>query len=250
MGTRLVRYLAQCGVASRRGAADLVRQGVVSVNGEIATNVALSVEPTDQVAVRGKEVRPAARTTVLMLHKPAGVVCSRRDPHNPDTVIDLIPAELRPRLKPVGRLDKDTTGLLLLTDDGDLAFRLTHPRYGIEKTYVALVEGGVAPEEIEALREGVHLEEGWTAEAKVRILDEARDRTTLEIRIHEGRKRQVRRMCEKLGHRVVRLERTEFGPLKIGRLQPGASRELTPKETASLRQAVGLADELITTHDE
>ena len=245
MGTRLVRYLAQCGVASRRGAADLVQRALVQVNGQVTTNVAYQVQPGDQVICDGKPLAAPSETRVLLLHKPAGAVCSLRDPHNPRTVLDCLPPEMRAGLKPVGRLDKQTTGLLLLTDDGDLAFRLTHPRYKIPKTYRATVEGEVSDEAVSRLSEGVLLEDGPTAPADIRRVryDAPRGQTVLDLRIHEGRNRQVRRMCEAVGCGVRRLARTEYGPLGLGRLKPGEYRVLTPAEVRHLRSAVGLTDD-------
>jgi pseudouridine synthase len=242
MGIRLVRYLAQCGVASRRGAADLVREGLVTVNGEATTNVSLSVEPTDTVTFRGEPVAPPSESRVLLLYKPAGQVCSRRDPHNPHTVLDNLPPDLASHLLPVGRLDKATTGLLLLTDDGDLAFRLTHPRYELDKTYRATVEGFPPEAALRALREGVTLEDGVTSPARVRTIPQrGSDNTTvLEITIHEGRNRQVRRMCEAVGHRVLRLERIAYGPLTLRGLKGGEWRPLSGEELRALRHAVEL----------
>ncbi len=242
MGIRLVRYLAQCGVASRRGAGDLVREGLVTVNGEVTTNVSLSVEPSDAVTFRGEPIRPPQESRVLLLNKPVGQVCSRRDPHNTRTVLDNLPPDLAGRLLPVGRLDKATTGLLLLTDDGDLAFRLTHPSYELDKTYRATVDGFPPEAALRALREGVALEDGVTSPARVRSVPQwASDNTTvLEITIHEGRNRQVRRMCEAVGHRVLRLERIAYGPLTLSGLKPGDWRPLSETELRALRRAVGL----------
>jgi len=235
---RLVRYLAQCGVASRRAAADLVRAGVVEVNASVTTNVALDVGPDDQVRVRGKEIRAAAGFAILLLNKPAGLVCSRTDPHNPRTIYECVPPALRRRLKPVGRLDKETTGLLLLTDDGALAYRLTHPRYGVEKTYRIVVEGPVSDDKADLLREGVTLDDGPTAPARVRVIRRAAERSEIEITIHEGRNRQVRRMCEAVGLAVRRLERTGYGPLTLGGLKRGETRPLTREEETALRSKI------------
>jgi pseudouridine synthase len=247
MKMRLVRYLALCGVASRRHAADLVRAGVVEVNGVATTNVALEIGPDDRVCVRGRRVCPAARSATLMLNKPPGLVCSRRDPHNPRTVYECLPLDLRSRVKPVGRLDKETTGLLLLTDDGALAYRLMHPRYGVEKTYRVVLEGVVADDVVAILREGIQLDDGPTSPARVRVLRREKGRSEIEITIHEGRNRQVRRMCEAVGHRVLRLERTNYGPISLGVLKRGETRPLTDKEISALRAAAGLAEKPIST---
>lgn len=240
MSMRLVRYLAQCGVASRRGAAEVVQSGHVEVNGVVTTNVAQGIEPTDQVRVRGKVVKPPAEKLVIVLNKPAGVVCSRSDPHNPETVYDCLRPEQRQHVKPVGRLDKETTGLLLMTDDGDLAFRLTHPRYGVEKTYRVTLVGHISDEAVQALRRGVDLDDGPTAPARVRVLERDAQRSDIEMTIHEGRNRQVRRMCELVGHRIIVLSRIAYGPLTLGQLRPGESRLLTDGELASLRKSVKL----------
>jgi 23S rRNA pseudouridine2605 synthase len=194
------------------------------------------VTDADAVSVDGAAVRPpAAERVVYAVNKPAGVVSTASDTHGRPTVIALVPSATR--LYPVGRLDIDTTGLILLTDDGDLAYRLTHPRFEVTKTYRATVRGTVRDTAVRRLRAGVDLEDGMSAPARVRRL--APD--VLELTIHEGRKRQVRRMCEAVGHRVVRLERVAFGPLELGDLAPGASRPLTADELGALREAGGLA---------
>jgi pseudouridine synthase len=242
MGMRLVKYLAHCGVASRRGAADLVRGGLVRVNGIITTNVAHDVEPDDKVSYRERPVHPLRESVVLMLNKPVGVVCSASDPHNPETTRKFLPEEMRDRVKPVGRLDKNTTGLLLMTDDGDLSFRLTHPRHGVDKTYRAVINGGVDNEALEALRNGVRLEDGPTAPAEVRVCSRntQTSQTVLEIAIHEGRNRQVRRMIEAVGHSVRSLKRVRFGPLALGDLPESGLRKLDPAELRKLYKCVGL----------
>lgn len=240
MSIRLVRYLAQCGVASRRAAGDLVQQGVVEVNGSVTLNMALGVVEGDEVKVHGRTVRPAENKTVLILNKPAGVVTSRNDPHNPSNVYAFIPPHLQSRLNPVGRLDKETTGLLIFTDDGDLAFRLSHPRYGVEKTYRTIVEGRIDDEALQVLEEGMMLDDGPTARAKVLLLTREADRSEFEISIHEGRNRQVRRMCEAVGFRIKKLQRIKYGPLVLGKLRRGESRRLTEMEERSLRKLVGL----------
>ena len=240
MSIRLVRYLAQCGVASRRAAADLVQQGAVEVNGSVTSNMALGVAEDDEVKVHGRIVRPAAKKTILILNKPAGVVTSRSDPHNPRNVYAFIPPHLQSCLNPVGRLDKETTGLLVLTDDGDLAFRLSHPRYGVEKTYRTIVEGRIDDEALQLLEEGMMLDDGPTARARVLLLTRNADRSEFEITIHEGRNRQVRRMCEAVGFRIKKLQRTKYGPLVLGKLRRGEFRSLTEVEERSLRRCVGL----------
>ena len=228
---RLAKYLAHAGVASRRAAERLVAEGRVTVGGEMVTDPARAVDERSVVAVDGQPVAPEAREAHL-LNKPAGVVSTARDTHGRPTVTDLV-ASAR-RLYPVGRLDADTTGLILLTNDGELANRLTHPRYGVERTYVARVEPRpVRAAALRALREGVELEDGPTLPARVRQLEPG----TLEIVLREGRKRQVRRMVEAVGHRVVALERVAFGPLRLGRLARGRSRRLSVDELEALRRS-------------
>jgi 23S rRNA pseudouridine2605 synthase len=232
---RLNAYLARAGVASRRRADELILAGRVRVNGEPG-ELSTRVASRDVVEVDGQRVVLQALTYVL-LHKPPGVVTTARDPHGRPTVIDLVqhPA----RVVPVGRLDVDTTGALLLTNDGPLAHRLAHPRYGVEKVYEAEVEG--APDEgaLAALREGVELEDGRTAPARARVLRRKRDAAVLELVLHEGRKHQVKRMCEALGHPVSRLHRSRYAGLGLRGLAPGEWRELSGVEVATLRAAAG-----------
>ena len=226
---RLAKFLAHAGVASRRAAERLVFDGRVTVGGEVVTDPARDVDASSGVAVDGEPVREEAHV-VYALHKPAGVVSTARDTHGRPTVVDLVPSSRR--LYPVGRLDADTTGLILLTNDGELANRLTHPRYGVPRTYRAKVaRPPVRAPALRALREGVELDDGRTAPARVRAV--APD--TLEITIREGRKRQVRRMCEAVGHPVRRLERIRFGPLALGALRPGDHRRLSAAEVRRLR---------------
>ena len=230
---RLAKFLAHAGVASRRAAEDIVRAGRVTVSGEVVRDPARDVDETSGVAVDGRAIGGAEDRLVLILNKPAGVVSTARDTHGRRTVLDLV--EVRgARLYPVGRLDADTTGLILLTNDGELANALTHPRFEVPKTYLARVSGGTVGEKaLRALREGVELEDGRTSPAKVRQVDPG----VLEITIHEGRKRQVKRMVEAVGRRVVELRRVRFGPLTLGDLQPGRSRRLNAAEVERLRKA-------------
>ena len=198
---------------------------------EVVTDPARDVDETSGVIVDGEPVAPEA-LEVHMLNKPAGVVSTARDTHGRRTVTELIPTARR--LYPVGRLDADTTGLILLTNDGELANRLTHPRYGVPRTYVARVEGGSVPEhKLRRLREGIELEDGLTAPAKVRQVE----RGALELTISEGRKRQVRRMCDAIGHPVKELTRIAFGPLRLTNLAPGQHRRLTQAEVERMRAA-------------
>jgi 23S rRNA pseudouridine2605 synthase len=233
---RLAKFLATAGVASRRTAEEIIRSGRVSVAGAAVLDPARDVGPGDAVAVDGEPVRPERARAVYAVNKPAGVVSTARDPQRRPTVVSLIASELR--LYPVGRLDVDTTGLILLTNDGDLAHRLTHPSFEVPKVYRARVwKPPVREAALAALRHGVVLEDGPTAPARVRRV--AGD--TIEITIHEGRKRQVKRMCEHVGHRIRSLERVAFGPLALGDLRPGAYRKLTPAELAALSDAAPAA---------
>ncbi len=227
---RLGKYLATSGFASRRASEEIVRAGRVTLNGETVTDPASDVGPNDAVAVDGDPVAHGhAERVVYALNKPAGVVSTARDPQGRPTVVTMVPQT--ERLYPVGRLDIDTTGLILLTNEGDLAHRLTHPSFEVEKTYRAVVGGPPVREaSLRALRDGVELDDGRTAPAKVRRV--AAD--TIEITIHEGRKRQVKRMCEAVGHPVKRLERVAFGPLSLGDLPRGRWRKLTAGEVDTL----------------
>jgi 23S rRNA pseudouridine2605 synthase len=228
---RLAKFLAHAGVASRRAAEQLVADGRVTIGGEVVRDPARDVDETSGVEVHGRHVAPEPHE-VHALNKPVGVVSTARDTHGRPTVVELVRS--RRRLYPVGRLDADTTGLILLTNDGELAERLTHPRYGVEKVYRAKVRPArVSSRELEALRRGVELEDGRTAPARVR-----RPRPGMvEITIREGRKRQVRRMLEAVGHQVVELERVAFGPLGLRGLEPGQSRRLSRAEVERLRRA-------------
>jgi 23S rRNA pseudouridine2605 synthase len=228
---RLAKYLAHAGVASRRAAERLIADGRVTVGGDVVTDPARDVDEAGDVRVDGDPARAEPRV-VYAVNKPAGVVSTARDTHGRPTVVSLVRSPNR--LYPVGRLDADTTGLILLTNDGELANRLTHPRYGVPKTYVARVEPApVAEGSLRALRDGIELDDGPTWPARVR----QRRPGVLVIEIAEGRKRQVRRMCEAVGHRVVALERVAFGPLRLGDLAPGAARRLSAAEVERLRKA-------------
>jgi len=226
---RLNAWLARAGVASRRGADELIRAGRVTVNGEPG-ELGTIVGSRDDVRLDGRPLAPQALAYVL-LHKPAGVVTTARDPQGRQTVVSLVghPA----RVVPVGRLDADTTGALLLTNDGGLAHRLAHPRYRVDKVYVAEVEGRPRPATLEQLAAGLQLDDGPTAPAGVRRLGPS----TVELTVHEGRNRQVRRMLDAVGHPVRSLHRSRYGPLTLEGLEPGAWRELEPSEVAALRAA-------------
>jgi 23S rRNA pseudouridine2605 synthase len=229
---RLARYLAHGGVASRRAAEELIRDGRVTVGGEVVRDPARDVDAASGVAVDGEPVAGAEERAVYALHKPAGVVSTARDPQGRPTVVDLVPAV--GRLYPVGRLDADATGLILVTNDGELANLLTHPRYEVPRTYRArLARPPVEAAALRRLREGVELEDGITAPARARRL--APD--LVELTIHEGRNRQVKRMCSAVGHPVRALERVRFGPLRLGDLALGEHRRLSGAEVERLRRA-------------
>jgi 23S rRNA pseudouridine2605 synthase len=261
---RLAKYLAHAGVASRRAAEEIVRAGRVTVGGEVVRDPARDVDERSVVAVDGRELGGAETRAVYALNKPFGVLSTAEDPYGRPTVVSLLAGAAGapggaagvagasgvagssaarpsgvPRLYPVGRLDADSTGLILLTNDGELAHRLTHPSFHVPKTYRVRVAGGkVGESALRALREGVRLEDGPTAPAQVRrVPSKLRSLETIELTIHEGRNRQVRRMCEAVGHPVESLERIAFGPLKLGDLAPGATRRLTGAEVERLRRA-------------
>ena len=227
---RLNAWLARAGVASRRGADELIKAGRVTVNGQPG-RLNTFVESRDRVELDGRRLQLQKQAYVL-LHKPAGVVTTARDPHGRPTVVGLVghPA----RVVPVGRLDADTTGALLLTNDGELAHRLAHPRYEVDKVYLAEVDGDPSRETLARLEQGVELEDGRTAPARARRLGPGR----VELVLHEGRKHQVKRMCAAVGHPVHSLHRREYAGLTVAGLEPGDSRELTPEEVEGLRDAV------------
>jgi 23S rRNA pseudouridine2605 synthase len=227
---RVNAYLARAGIASRRASEELIRAGRVTVNG-ITAALATRIEPEDRVELDGELVEPEPPTYVL-LHKPAGVVTTTRDPQGRATVVGLVGHPRR--LVPVGRLDADTTGALLLTNDGELAHRLMHPRFGMDKVYVAEVEGRPTAETLRCLAEGIKLEDGRTAPARARLV--AADR--VELTIHEGRKHQVKRMLEAVGHPVRRLHRSRYAGLDLAGLEAGRWRELSAEEVAGLKRAM------------
>ena len=225
---RLNAYLARAGIASRRGSDDLIKQGRVKINDEPG-QLNTYVHPGDRVEVDGQPVAPQQLTYVL-LNKPAGTVTTASDPQGQPTVVQLVD-EVPQRIVPVGRLDADTTGALLLTNDGALAHRLAHPRYGVEKVYEAEVDGHPSAEAIRRLEAGIELDDGVTAPAQARVLQPSR----IELTLHEGRKHQVKRMCLAIGHPVRRLHRARYAGLTLEGLEPGQWRELEPSEVKRLR---------------
>jgi 23S rRNA pseudouridine2605 synthase len=234
---RLAKYLAHAGVASRRSAEELIAAGRVTVGGEIVTDPARDVSEGSRVALDGRALEGPERRVVYAVNKPLGVVSTVKDTHGRKTVVGLVPASGL-RLYPVGRLDADSTGLILLTNDGELANRLTHPRYEIPKTYLARVRHPVGERALRALRKGVQLQDGRTAPARVLLLPaDRRSQNLIELTIREGRNRQVRRMCEAVGHPVLALERIAFGPVRLEGLAPGSHRLLGDEQIERLRSA-------------
>ncbi len=234
---RLQKFLADIGIASRRAAEQMIAEGRVKVNGKTITTQGLTIDPAhDKVKVDGRDIghkRPCLR--YLLLYKPKGYICSLSDEKKRRTVIELLP-EVAERVYPVGRLDYDTSGVLLLTNDGDLTHKLLHPSQQIDKTYVAEVTGIPDRRALEKLAKGVCLDDGITAPAEVKILKRSSDGALLELKIHEGRNRQVKRMLEAVGHPVQRLQRTAVAFLTLQGLHPGQYRELTKKEIARLKE--------------
>jgi 23S rRNA pseudouridine2605 synthase len=226
---RLQKYIAQCGIASRRHAEELIQAGSVKVNGTIVTEMGIRVSDKDKIEVDGKLIKKEKELIYIMLNKPSGYVSTVSDPEGRKTVLDLIDG-VNERIYPVGRLDYDTTGLLILTNDGDFAFRNTHPGQETTKTYLAEIAGMPSNETLQKLRNGVMLDNKPTAPAKVEVVDLKPKSTLLKIIIHEGRNRQVKRMCEAVGHPVLRLKRTAVGRLTLGDLKLGEWRYLSIKE--------------------
>lgn len=238
---RLQKYLARAGFGSRRYCERLITANRVRVNGKIVNKLGTRVVPGDVVSVDGKIVRPEDEMVYILVHKPMHVVTTVHDPQGRATVLQLIPS-LNVRVYPVGRLDYTSTGLLLLTNDGQLAHRLMHPSSEVKKTYRVRVRGQIGPDQLKQLEDGVKLEDGWTAPAKVKLVHirpEKRE-STVDITIHEGRNRQVRRMLKAVGHPVLSLKRIKFGPLRLGKLPSGGWRHATEQEVRALYRAAGL----------
>ncbi|MBP8130245.1 MAG: rRNA pseudouridine synthase [Candidatus Hydrogenedentes bacterium] len=235
---RLQKYLAECGIASRRAAEKLIAAGRVTVNGAAAV-IAQDVDPAqDAVSVDGRPVRPNDKIYIV-LNKPEGTVTTAKDTHDRPTVLDCVTG-VRARVFPVGRLDMDVEGVLLLTNDGELAFRLTHPRFEVEKVYLAWVYGCVTPQTALSLEKGVRLDDGISAPARAVILSSGQETTLLRLHLHEGRKREVKRMCAAAGHPVKTLHRVAFGNIQDKGLRPGEWRYLNEHEIEGLRQLVKL----------
>lgn len=242
-GVVVQRYLASAGVGSRRKCDELVQQGRVTINGRPAS-VGARVLPGDRVMVDGRVVNPVESRYYLLMNKPAGYTVTKADPHAKKTVLDLLEeAPFARLLNPVGRLDRDTEGLLLLTNDGELAHRLTHPSFEIARVYEATVDREPRGEQLEALRRGVRLEDGVTAPCEAELVKVGRRRAVVRVTLHEGRKRQVRRMFAAVGLPVMHLRRVALGPVTLGSLDLGKWRVLTPEELKALRRAAGLPDD-------
>jgi 23S rRNA pseudouridine2605 synthase len=237
---RLQKLLAQSGVASRRRCEELMLAGEVEVDGEIVTRLGTKVDPrTAVIRVSGKRLPQVSDHVYLVLNKPRGVVSTMSDPEGRRTIADLV-ADRPERLFHVGRLDTDTSGLLLLTNDGDFAHRMAHPSYEVDKTYVAEVEGEMFPRTVKGLLEGVELDDGPVTVSHAKLVATAKDKSIVELVIHEGRNRIVRRLLDHVGHPVRRLTRTQFGPVRLDRLEAGKARELTLDELGELLEAAAL----------
>jgi pseudouridine synthase len=237
---RLNRFLARAGVASRRASDQLIQTGKVEVNGQVVTHPGTQVDPEhDVVYCAGKLATLVTKNSYILLNKPAGFLVSATDPHHEKTVFNLLDG-VDARVFPVGRLDLDTQGVLILTDDGDLSYRLTHPRYEVEKVYRAVVGGRPSAEALGMLSKGVVLEDGVTAPAKVKMIRQIGANAVLELTLHEGRKRQVKLMCAAVGHRVLELTRIVFAGLNVQGLPMGQWRHLSGKEVDALKTLVGL----------
>ena len=233
---RIQKYMAHCGVASRRKSEELIIQGRVKVNDIIVTELGMQVNPIkDVVKVDNKIIQMEQKKVYIALNKPTGYVTTVSDQFDRDTVLDLI-KEVNERVYPIGRLDYDTAGLLILTNDGDLAYRLTHPKHEVNKIYVAVIKGIPTEEELDQFRAGLDIDGYVTAPALIRVLKYWEKKTTVEIQIHEGKNRQIRKMCDKIGYPVLRLKRIAIGELEIGNLKKGCWRFLDDEEIKYLKK--------------
>ena len=237
---RLNKFLAKAGIASRRAADRLLTQGRIAVNGKIVTALGSIVDQTaDEITFDGKRVTIPREFVYILLNKPVGYLVTCKDNFKRPIVLDLV-KKYRQLVRPVGRLDLDSSGLLLLTDDGQLAFRLAHPRYKIDKKYLVKCEGFIPDEQIEKLQNGVELDDGMTWPAEVELISRTKKSSKLYITIHEGRRRQIRRMCQVIGRSVVTLQRVEYGGIKLSSLKAGGYRRLRQDEVETLKSSVGL----------
>src|SRR5574341_355609 len=239
---RLQKIIARAGLASRREAERWIEEGRVTVNGTVVRKLGTQADPVnDSIKVDGKRIRAQTAPLYYAFHKPAGVITTLNDPqHRPDLTPYLARLGERRRVYPVGRLDSNTTGLLLLTNDGELALRLSHPRFGVKKIYRVKLSACPPLEDFARLRQGIRLEDGMTAPARARVVEKLKTNAWVEIEVHEGRKREVRRMFEALGYFVEKLVRIRLGPVRLGPLAPGEIRPLSVQEIAALKKSVGL----------
>ncbi len=238
MKSRIQKIMSECGVASRRRSEEYIAEGRVTVNG-VKASVGDSADPEkDRILFDGRPLSPGSRTVYLMLHKPRGYITTMSDERGRRCVADLV-RDVPERVYPVGRLDRESEGLLLMTNDGDFANAMIHPSHHVSKTYRVTVRPGVSSEQIDSISRGMRIGGRMTAPAGVRILDEEPGRVVLQIVLHEGRNREIRRMCEELGLETARLKRTAFGPIRLGMLPPGKWRELAPAEVSALFAAAG-----------
>lgn len=233
MKERLQKYMAKCGVASRRKSEEIISQERVSVNGIIVNQIVMIEEGLDIVKVDGQIIRPEEKKVYLLLNKPVGVITSVKDQFNRKTVTEIL--NIDERVYPVGRLDYDTSGLLLLTNDGDITYKITHPSHEVEKVYLARIKGIPSMEEIESFKNGLEIEDYVTAPSDIEILNRYENSSLAQIKIHEGRNRQVRKMCNAIGHPVLELKRVKMGQIELGGLKPGEWRELTDAEIQYLK---------------
>lgn len=232
---RLQKYLANCGVASRRKAEELIQEGKIKVNGKIVTELGTKINPKkDEVAYQGKKVKEVEDFVYILLNKPIDYVTTAKDQFNRQSVLDLV--KVKQRIVPVGRLDMYTSGALILTNDGEFVYKVTHPKHEIEKTYTVTIKGIVKQEDIEQLRKGVEIDDYITKPAKVKILktDKEKNQSRLEITIHEGKNRQVRKMCEAIGHKVLALHRSKIAGIGVKDIELGKWRYLTQKEVEKI----------------
>ena len=242
MQERLQKVIAHAGITSRREAERLILDGQVVVNGSVITTLGTKVDPAhDVITVKGARVKPAPEKLYVLMNKPVGYVSTVKDPQQRPVIIDVL-RHIKSRVYPVGRLDYDAEGLILLTNDGELAYRLQHPRYRINRTYEVKVKEFFPGEKLSLLRNGIQLEDGITLPAKATFLKKAMRNSWLSITLYEGRNKQVKRMCAAVGHPVLKIKRIRFGSLKLGRMSPGDYRHLTQDEVKSLYRLVGLSD--------
>jgi 23S rRNA pseudouridine2605 synthase len=230
---RLQKFLAESGVASRRKSEEIIRQGLVFVNGQVVTEMGFKVGENDIVEINGRRIALEEKKVYIMLNKPTGYVTTVKDQFSRPSVIDLV-KEVKERVYPVGRLDYDTSGLLILTNDGDFTYKLTHPKHETNKTYIAHIKGIPGKEEIQNFERGLKIEDYTTSPAKLKVLSKLGDGSEVEITIHEGRNRQVRKMCDAIGHPVIALKRIAIGGLTLGDLKEGSWRTLTEAEKEKL----------------